>query len=403
MARFQYVGRDRKAVRKGIVQATNQREAIMKLRDDGIRITEIKQMTETALQKDIVIGNPVKREQFIMFLRQFATLMRAGVTIVDSTVILSQQVESKALRRALVEISDDLKSGNSLSDAARKFPRIFEPLVINLLQAGELTGSIDESLDRLATHFEKAYITRQKVVSAMTYPIIVAILAVGVVIFLLTSIVPMFVEMFSDFGGELPLLTRVVMGASDFVQQYWYLLIAIVVLFVGGLWLVKRDDKGRYMLDSLLLRMPIFGNILKKAALARMTRTLSSLFSSSVPILTALTMVERVVGNEVIGKVIIQSRDGLERGESMTGPMMGHWAFPPLIPHMISIGEQTGALDHMLERVAEFYEKEVDAETDKLKALIEPLMIVLLAGLVGTIVLAILLPMFDLFENVDNL
>lgn len=403
MARFQYVGRDRKAVRKGIIQAANQREAIVKLRDEGIRITEIKQMAETALQKDIVIGNPVKREQFIMFLRQFATLMRAGVTIVDSVVILSQQVESKALRRALVEIADDLKSGNSLSDAARKFPRIFEPLVINLLQAGELTGSIDESLDRLATHFEKAYVTRQKVVSAMTYPIIVAVLAVGVVIFLLTSIVPMFVEMFNDFGGELPLITRFVMGASDFVQNYWYILIAIVAILVGGLWLMRRDEKGRYMLDTFLLRMPIFGNILKKAALARMTRTLSSLYSSSVPILTALTMVERVVGNEVIGKVILKSRDGLERGESMTGPMMSHWAFPPLIPHMISIGEQTGALDHMLERVAEFYEKEVDAETDKLKALIEPLMIVLLAGLVGTIVLAILLPMFGLFENVDNM
>ncbi|WP_019413848.1 type II secretion system F family protein [Paenisporosarcina sp. TG20] len=403
MARFQYVGRDRKSIRKGIMQAANQREAIMKLRDDGIRITEIKKMADTALQKEISIGNPVKREQFIMFLRQFATLMRAGVTIVDSCVILSQQVESKALRRALIEIADDLKSGNSLSEAVRKFPRIFEPLVINLMQAGELTGSIDESLDRLATHFEKAYVTRQKVVSAMTYPLIVAVLAVGVVIFLLTSIVPMFVEMFSSFGGELPLLTRFVMGASDFVQNYWYILIAIAVLFSVGLWMVKRDDKGRYMLHSLLLRMPVFGNILKKAALARMTRTLSSLFSSSVPILVALTMVERVVGNEVIGKVILQARDGLERGESMTGPMMGHWAFPPLIPHMISIGEQTGALDHMLERVAEFYEKEVDAETDKLKAMIEPLMIVLLAGLVGTIVMAIMLPMFGMFENMDNM
>lgn len=403
MARFQYVGRDRKAVRKGIIQAANQREAMMKLRDDGIRITEIKQMAETALQKDIAIGNPVKREQFIMFLRQFATLMRAGVTIVDSCVILSQQVESKALRRALVEISDDLKSGNPLSDAVKKFPRIFEPLVVNLLQAGELTGSIDESLDRLATHYEKAYITRQKVVSAMTYPVIVAFLAIGVVIFLLTSIVPMFVDMFEGFGGELPFITKFVMGASEFVQHYWYILIAVVVFVVAGLWLVRRDEKGRYLLDTLLLRMPIFGNILKKAALARMTRTLSSLFSSSVPILTALTMVERVVGNEVIGKVILQSRDGLERGESMTGPMMGHWAFPPLIPHMISIGEQTGALDHMLERVAEFYEKEVDAETDKLKAMIEPLMIVLLSGLVGTIVMAILLPMFGIFENVDNM
>jgi len=403
MARFQYVGRDRKAVRKGIVQAPNQREAIMKLRDDGIRTTEIKQMAESAMQKDIAIGNPVKRDQFIMFLRQFATLMRAGVTIVDACVILAQQVESKALRRALIEISYDLKSGNPLSKAVTKFPKIFEPLVVNLLQAGELTGSIDDSLDTLATHFEKSYNTRQKVISAMTYPLIVAFLAVGVVIFLLTSIVPMFVDMFSSFGGELPLLTRFVMGASDFVQVYWYILIAIAGLFAGGLWLIKRDAKGRYILDTFLLKMPLFGNILKKSALARMTRTLSSLFSSSVPILTALTMVERVVGNEVIGKVILQSRDGLERGESMTGPMMGHWAFPPLIPHMISIGEQTGALDHMLERVAEFYEKEVDAETDKLKAMVEPLMIVLLAGLVGTIVMAIMLPMFGMFENMDNM
>jgi len=403
MARFQYVGRDRKAVRKGIVTATNQREAIMKLRDDGIRTTEIKQVKETAMQKEISFGSPVKKDQFIMFLRQFATLMRAGVTIVDSCMILSQQVESKAMRKALVEITDELRSGHSLSEAARKHPRIFEPMVINLLQAGEMTGSIDESLDRLATHFEKAYVTRQKVVSAMTYPVIVAVLAVGVVIFLLSSIVPMFVEMFSSFGGELPLLTRFVMGASDFVQGYWYILILVAVLFVGGIWLVKRDDKGRYMLDALLLKMPIFGNILKKAALARMTRTLSSLFSSSVPILTALTMVERVVGNEVIGQVVLKARDSLERGESLTGPMMGHWAFPPLIPHMISIGEQTGALDHMLERVAEFYEKEVDAETDKLKAMIEPLMIVFLAGIVGTIVMAIMMPMFGMFEGIDNM
>jgi type IV pilus assembly protein PilC len=403
MARFQYIGRDRKAIRKGIVQAPNKREAIMKLRDDGIRITEIKEMATTTLQKDIAIGNPVKREQFIMFLRQFATLMRAGVTIVDSCVILAQQVESKALRRALNEISYDLKSGIALSEACKKYPRIFEALVINLIQAGELTGSIDDSLDTLALHFEKAHATRQKVVSAMTYPVIVAVLAVGVVIFLLTSIVPMFVEMFSSFGGTLPLLTRFVMGASDFVQGYWYVLIAVAGLFGAGLWLLRRDAKGRYMLDTFLLKMPLFGNILKKAALARMTRTLSSLFSSSVPILTALTMVERVVGNEVIGKVILQSRDGLERGESMTGPMKGHWAFPPLIPHMIAIGEETGALDHMLERVAEFYEKEVDAETEKLKAMIEPLMIVFLAGLVGTIVLAIMLPMFGMFENIDNM
>ena len=403
MARFQYVGRDTKSVRKGNVAAVNRREAIIRLKEEGIRVIDIKEVQVNAFQKDIAIGNPVKREQFIMFLRQFATLLRAGVTILDAIHILAQQVESKALRKALTDIYYELREGNPLSQAFSKYPRIFEPLVINLLQSGEMSGRIDESLDRLATHFEKAYTTRQKVVSAMTYPVIVMVLAVGVVIFLLTSIVPMFVEMFASFGGELPLLTRFVMGASDFVQGYWYILVALAGLLAGGLWMVKRNDKGRYMLDSVLLKLPLFGNILKKAALARMTRTLSSLFSSSVPILTALTMVEKVVGNQVIGKVVLQSRDSLERGESLTAPMVGHWAFPPLIPHMISIGEETGALDHMLERVAEFYEKEVDAETDKLKAMIEPLMIVFLAGLVGTIVMAIMLPMFGMFENMDNM
>lgn len=403
MARFKYEGRDTKKVRTGIITAGNRREAIIKLRDEGIKVIDIREIETTALQKDISIGNPVKREQFIMFLRQFSTLMRAGVTIVDTIRILSQQAESKALGKALAAVEDELRKGNSLSDSLAKHPKIFEPLTINLIKAGELSGNIDDSLDRLANHYEKAYQTRQKVVSAMSYPAVVGVLAVGVVIFLLATIVPMFVDMFSDFGGELPLLTQVVMRASELTISYWYLIVLAVLLVVGIIWLMKRNLNGRYVLDTLLLRMPIFGKILKKSALARLTRTLSSLFTSSVPILQALTMVEKVVGNEVMSKVVLASRDSLERGGSLTDPMRNHWAFPPLIPHMISIGEQTGSLDHMLLKVAEFYEKEVEAETDRLKALIEPLMIVLLATLVGTIVLSIMLPMFEMFNNVDNM
>ncbi|MCH4825624.1 MAG: type II secretion system F family protein [Planococcus sp. (in: firmicutes)] len=403
MARFKYEGRDTQKIRSGIITASNRRDAIVKLREDGIKTIEIRQIETSALQKDITIGNPVKRDQFIMFLRQFSTLMRAGVTIVDTIRILSQQVESKALGKTLAEIEDELRKGNTLSDSLAKHPKIFEPLTINLIKAGEMSGNIDESLDRLATHYDKAYQTRQKVVSAMSYPAVVGVIAIGVVIFLLATIVPMFVEMFSSFGGELPLLTQFVMQASNFIIAYWYVIVigilAIIIFFI----LMKRNEKGRMLLDTALLRMPIFGKIFKKSALARLTRTLSSLFSSSVPILQSLTMVEKVVGNEVMSKVILASRDSLEKGGSLTEPMRNHWAFPPLIPHMISIGEQTGSLDHMLLKVAEFYESEVDAETDRLKALIEPLMIVVLAALVGTIVLSIMMPMFEMFNNVDNL
>lgn len=403
MASFKYEGRDRKKIRSGVIVADNRRSAVEKLRDEGVRVIDIREVPTSTLQKDISFGAPVKRDQFIMFLRQFSTLMRAGVTIVDAVKILSQQVESKALRKTLSEINDELRKGNPLSNSLAKYPKIFEPLTVNLVRAGELSGTIDESLDRLATHYDKAYQTRQKVISAMSYPVIVGVLAIGVVIFLLSSIVPMFAEMFEGIGSELPLLTQVVMGASDFVKVYWYLIVLAALLFAGAIWLMKRNEKGTLILDTIMLRIPIFGKMLKKSALARMTRTLSSLFSSSVPILQAMTMTEKVVGNAVMSKVILASRDSLERGGSLTEPMKNHWAFPPLIPHMISIGEQTGSLDHMLAKVAEFYEKEVEAETDRLKALIEPLMIVVLAALVGTIILSIMMPMFDMFQNVDQM
>ncbi|MDE4083816.1 type II secretion system F family protein [Planococcus maritimus] len=403
MARFKYEGRDQKKIRAGYVTSGNRKEAVQKLREEGIRVIDIREVPVGALQKDITFGSPVKRDQFIMFLRQFSTLMRAGVTIVDSVKILSQQVESKQLRKTLAEIDEELRKGNSLSDSLAKYPKIFEPLTVNLVRAGELSGNIDDSLDRLATHYDKAYQTRQKVISAMSYPVVVGILAIGVVIFLLSTIVPMFVDMFQGFGGELPIVTQIVMGASRFTVQYWYLLVLFALIFAGTIWLMKRSEQGRMILDTFVLKIPIFGKLLQKSALARLTRTLSSLFTSSVPILQAMTMTEKVVGNAVMSKVLLASRDSLERGGSLTAPMKQHWAFPPLIPHMIAIGEQTGSLDHMLAKVAEFYEKEVEAETDRLKALIEPLMIVVLAALVGTIVLAIMMPMFEMFNNVDNL
>ncbi|MFD1203996.1 type II secretion system F family protein [Sporosarcina contaminans] len=403
MARFKYEGRDAKSKRKGFIVAANKREAALKLKKQGIRVTDLKEQQETVMTKEIHIGKPFKRPQFIMFLRKFSTLLRAGVTIVESIQILSYQVESKPFRTILVTVGDDLRSGGTLSDALQKHPKAFEPLVINMIRAGELSGTVDDSLDRLAEHYEKSHMTKQKVVSALSYPIIVGIVAIGVVLFLLTFIVPMFVGLFESVGGELPWLTQFVLIASNFMVAYWYIVLLIGAAIVIGIIMLKSNKEGKYLLDTFIMRLPIFGDIVKKSALSTLTRTLSSLFSSSVPILQALSMTEKVVENEVISRVIAQSRRSLEAGGSLTEPMTNHWAFPPLIPHMIAIGEQTGSLDSMLSKVADFYEKEVEASTDRLKALIEPVMIILLAGFVGTIVLSILLPMFTIFAEIDNL
>ncbi|WP_153732683.1 type II secretion system F family protein [Sporosarcina obsidiansis] len=403
MARFTYEGRDSKAIRRGTIVADNKRDAAIKLKNQGIRVVNLSEQPETVLTKDIMIGKPVKREQLIMFLRQFSTLLQAGVTIVDAVRILSLQVEQPAFKKILISIQEDLRKGTSLSDALAKHPKAFEPFVLHMINAGELSGTVDESLDRLADHFEKSYRTRQKVVSALAYPVVVGIVAVGVVIFLLSFVVPMFVDMFEGIGGELPWLTLFVLAASDWLQNYWYVLLLLVTAIVVGILMLRNNPQGKYVLDSFLLRMPIFGDIVKKSSLAMMTRTLSSMFSSSVPILQSLAMTERVIGNKVISKVIGESRQSMERGGSLTEPMMNHWAFPPLIPHMIAIGEQTGSLDSMLAKVADFYEKEVEAATERLKALIEPIMIVVLAAIVGTIVLAIMIPMFSMFEQIDSL
>lgn len=400
MARFKYEGRDRKGKKTGAINAASKREAMQKLRQEGIRVLEMTEVAETTLTKDISFGSPVKLAHLVIYLRQFATLLQAGVSIVEATRILAEQTESKALQKALVVVGQDLQEGKSLSTAAARYPKIFSPMFINLIRAGEVGGNMDGALDRLAIHFEKQNNTRSKIKSAMTYPIAVAIIAVAVVIFLLVSVVPTFVGMFADFGGELPAITQFVMNASDFMQKFWWLIVLAIIGFVVTIMTLQKNKQTKYYLDYFMLRVPIFGPLIQKGVLARMTRTLSSLFTSSVPILEAMSIVENVVENEVVARVIRQSRDALEKGQSMSGPMMKHWAFPPLITQMIAIGEETGSLDSMLGKVADFYEQEVENGTDALKSLIEPIMIVVLAGLVGTIVTAIMVPMFEIFNQV---
>lgn len=403
MPQFKYEGRNMKGQRQtGTITSPSKREAIVKLRQKGIKVVDLQEVPQTLLTKEITFGNAVKLQDFVIYLRQFSTLLKAGVSVVDSTRILASQTASKALQKALIDIEEELRAGNPLSSAAAKHPRIFPPMFVNMMKAGEAGGNMDETLERLAEHFEKIHRTRQKIVSALAYPIAVGIIAIAVVIFLLVKVVPTFVAMFADFHAELPAITKFVLSASKWMQVYWWLvviaLIGIYVLFT----MLRKQKQTRYYLDYVLLRLPIFGKLMQKAALARMTRTLSSLFSSSVPILQALSIVEAVIENEVISSVMKQARDALERGQSLTEPMKKHWVFPPLVTQMIAIGEQTGSLDAMLAKVADFYEAEVEAGTDRLKSLIEPLMIVLLSGIVGTIVTSIIVPMYDIFNHIQQ-
>ena len=401
MVVFKYSGRTTQgALKKGIVDATNKQAAIVKLRAQGINPRELEE-SNSILHKELSLGVKVKNEHFVIYCRQFATLIRAGVSILESTKILSDQTSSKPLKKGLMDVEEDVRSGLSFSNAAAKYPKVFPALFVNMVRAGEATGNLDESLERLAFSYEKQFNLQKKVQSTMAYPIILLVMTIFVAGFLMLTIVPQFVTMFEEMGAELPLITKLVMGLSNSLQSSWYIFLGLIVILVVGFNLLYTKNVAfNYSFNVLLLKVPVFGKLLQKSAIARMTRTLASLFSSSVPILQALTIVENVIGNPVVAKVVRESRSSLESGSTLSAPLEKSWIFPPLVTQMTAIGESTGSLDYMLEKIADFYEDDVDRTVDTLKSLIEPLMIVFLAAVVGTIVMAIMVPMFSMYEQI---
>lgn len=400
MTIFRYSGRTKTgAPKKGIIEAPNKKVAMEKLRAQGINAREL-QESNSILHKDIAFGTKVKHQEFVIYCRQYATLIRAGVPVVEATHILGEQTRSKPLKRALMQVEEDIRNGMAFSDAAGKHPKVFPLLFVNMMRAGEATGNVDDTLDRLASTLEKQYNIKKKIQSAMTYPAILSLLTLVVGMFLMVFIVPTFMDAFKEMNLEMPLITVIVVGISDWLIQFWYLVIlGLLILVVGLHYFYKNNKEFHYAVNVFLLRMPIFGQLLQKDIIAIMTRTLSTLFSSSVPILQALTIVEKVGGNPVMGKVVLEARDNLEKGGTLSEPLEKSWLFPPLVTQMTSIGEKTGSLDYMLEKIADFYEEEVNRAVDTMKSLIEPLMIVVLALVVGVIVAAIFLPMFQLYEN----
>ncbi len=371
------------------------------LRKRKIIITSVRQKT-----KDYKIELPWTQRTSVkdlgVFTRQFATMINAGLPMVQCLDVLASQTEKEFFRRSVAQVTSDVEGGSTLGEALAKHPKIFSKLFVNMVEAGEAGGILDVILNRLAVYLEKADALHRKIKGAMTYPTVVCIVALGATTFMLMCIIPTFARMFIDFGGKLPLPTQIVMGLSTFLRNFWYIMVGAMV---GAVILFKRfyaTDLGKLKVDGLLLKIPVLGMVLRKGAVARFTRTLGTLISSGVPILNGLEITARTAGNRVIENAIFATRDSISQGNTISDPLKKSGVFPPMVTQMISVGEQTGALDEMLEKIANFYDDEVDTAVDSLTAIIEPVMIVVMGVVVGGMLIAMYLPMFKLISVVSG-
>ena len=384
---------------KGYHRSGNKQAAIQELRAKNLLLREVKEKQPSILERDISFGPLVKPEHFVFFCRQFATLIRSGIEIETALSILIDQSPTKRLREALSEVADRIRNGHSLSKSFAEHPKIFPEMFVNMIAAAEISGGLEDTLLRLAIHYEKEHKTVKQIKSALVYPVIVTIVAIGVVIFLLLNVVPVFTSMFAEQGAELPLVTKIVVGASDLVVQLWWILLLLPIVMFIAIRMFVGTEQGRYSVDLLKFRIPLFGTVFRKAAIARLTRTLSSLMTSAVPVLQALELTEKVVNNQVYVKVLRQARIALQQGKSLSQPLADSKQFPAIVTQMIHIGEETGQIDAMLEKVSESFENDVEQSVDRLKSTIEPVMLLIVSALVGFIVIAVMTPMFTIYEN----
>ncbi len=379
----------------GEYQAGNKQEVAAYLRKKKI---QVKSIYPKSTSREIRIGGPkkVKVKDMSIFTRQFSTMINAGLPIVQCLDILGKQTENETLRKAINDVMLDVEGGNTLAESMAKHQKIFNNLYTNMVDAGEQGGILDIILGRLAVYLEKADALQRKVKSAMTYPSIVAIVAGGATVFMLMFVIPVFAKMFSDFGGELPLPTKVVMGLSDFLRSQWYLLAGGIAACIFGYKMARKNPSISFRIDAMLLKSPVIGNVLRKGSVARFTRTLGTLVGSGVPILQGLDITSRTAGNLVIERAISATRDSISQGDTIAEPLRKSQVFPPMVVQMIAVGEQTGALDEMLAKIADFYDDEVDTAVEQLTSVIEPIMIVVMGVMVGGMLVAMYLPMFKM-------
>jgi type IV pilus assembly protein PilC len=397
MAVYQWVGTNRKnETRKGEMEASNEsavRSNLMRLR---ITPTKIKKKPKDLFENVSWLQPKVKEKDVILFARQFSTMIDAGLPIIQCLEILHTQQNNKTFKRMIKEIKEQVEGGATLAEALKRFPKYFDDLFVNMIAAGEAGGILDAILRRLAGYMEKARKLKSQVKGAMTYPVVTLIIAIIVLGVILVFVIPVFQEMFTDLGGELPVPTQIVVRISEMVKsKILYIIIGIVLL---GFTFKKfyATEKGQDTVDDLLLKIPVFGELLRKVAVAKFTRTMGTMLASGVAILEALDIVAKTSGNRTIERAIYDVRSGIAEGRTMADPLAESGVFPAMVCQMISVGESTGALDAMLEKIAEFYDEEVDQAVDNLTSLIEPFMLVFLGVTIGGLVVAMYLPIFKM-------
>jgi type IV pilus assembly protein PilC len=379
----------------GEYEAADKQDVMNYLRKRRIAIDVVREKP-----REININLPIKRNVKVrdlsVFTRQFATMVNAGLPLVQCLDILSKQTENEMFRKAITAVMLDVEGGSTLAAGMGRHKTIFSDLYVNMVDAGETGGILDVIFARLATYLEKADALQRKVKSAMTYPTIVALVAGGATLFMLMFVIPVFAKMFADFGGTLPAPTRIVMGISSFLRSWWWALSGGAVGAVLAFRAYYKSPTGHRMIDGLSLKAPVLGNVLRKSAVARFTRTLGTLVGSGVPILQGLDITSRTAGNVVLQEAIASTRDSISQGDTISEPLKQCDVFPPMVVQMIAVGEQTGALDEMLQKIADFYDSEVDTAVEQLTSVIEPIMIVLMGILVGGMLVAMYRPMFKI-------
>ncbi len=400
---FAYRGRSQTGqVVAGRMEANTREAVVAGLRQQRIFPISVKPQPKSIEFKIPGFGGRVKEKDLTVFTRQLATMIDAGLALVQCLDTLTSQQPNKQFKKTLTEIRGDVEGGSTFAAALKRHPTVFNPLYANMVEAGEAGGLLDTILNRLAVYIEKAMNLRRKVKGALIYPSTIVTVAIAVVIFLLVFVIPTFVKLFEGAGVELPLPTRIVMELSRLVQTYLLTGLGLLIAGIVGIRFSYRTEKGRKATDALLLRIPVFGALLRKVAVAKFTRTLGTLIASGVPILDGLDITGKTAGNKVVEEAIMKTRGSIAEGKTIADPLKASGVFPPMVVQMISVGEQSGALDSMLEKIADFYDAEVDQAVANITALIEPILMVFLGVVVGGMIVAMYLPIFKLVTVVGR-
>lgn len=394
---FKYVAKDEQGKTvSGTLDANDRNALINKLRDKNLVIVSLSMGKDVAGGRGFFTRRNIKLDDIVVFSRQLATMVDAGIPIVSGLDILGEQMENKTFSDVIRRIRDAVETGSSLSEAISRHPRVFSSLFVNMIRAGESSGMLDEILDRIATYLEKTSNLQKKVRAALIYPSIITIMAIIITAVLLLKVIPVFKEIFAGFGAVLPKPTQVLITISDTLRRYFFFAVGAIAIVVFVVLRYSKTERGGLRCDSFKLNMPLFGPLLRKVAISKFTRTLSTLVKSGVPILNSLDIVGRTAGNKVIERAVIKICSSIKDGENIADPLLKSRVFPPMVVRMVSVGEQTGELEKMLSKIADFYDAEVDAAVSGLTSIIEPLIIVFLGVVIGTIVICMFLPIFKI-------